>query len=113
MAETAPTPATQRLDKWLWCAHLRKTRAACVHWIMSGQIRVNRQATGKPDFRVRIGDVLTFPLGRDVRVLRVRALALRRGTASEASALFEAIPEPAPAASFPMAAGTPLPCATG
>jgi ribosome-associated heat shock protein Hsp15 len=37
---------------------------------------------------VRPGDVLTFPQGRTIRVVRVLALGTRRGPASEAQALY-------------------------
>lgn len=38
---------------------------------------------------MRPGDVLTFPLGPDIRVVKVVALALRRGPAAEARTLYE------------------------
>jgi ribosome-associated heat shock protein Hsp15 len=38
---------------------------------------------------VRVGDVLTFPLGRHIRVVKVLALAQRRGPATEARTLYE------------------------
>jgi ribosome-associated heat shock protein Hsp15 len=38
---------------------------------------------------VKPGDVLTFPLGQGVRVVRILALGLRRGPAGEAATLYE------------------------
>jgi ribosome-associated heat shock protein Hsp15 len=35
-----------------------------------------------------VGDVLTFPQGHQIRVVRVLALAERRGPATEAQALY-------------------------
>ena len=84
----------QRLDKWLWCARMLKARADCARLAAAGAIRINRQSTDKPHARLRPGDVLTFPLGPRVRVLRILALATRRGPAQEARALYEELVEP-------------------
>jgi ribosome-associated heat shock protein Hsp15 len=40
--------------------------------------------------------VLTFPLGRDIRVVKVLALPTRRGPAAEARALYEDLNPVAP-----------------
>ena len=92
MAETEDRD-WQRLDKWLWCARVAKTRAACSRLVEEGGVRINRQPTDKPHARLRPGDVLTFALGSAdrgvVRVWRVLALAGRRGPAPEARALYE------------------------
>lgn len=79
----------QRLDKWLWCARFMKARAECARLVAEGQVRINRQPTDKPHARLRPGDVLTLPLRGDVRVVRVLALAVRRGPAPEAQGLYE------------------------
>ncbi len=83
----------QRLDKWLWCARFMKLRSGCAGWVERGSIRINRQPTDKPHARLRPGDVLTFPAGDSIRVIRVLALAIRRGPASEARALYEDVHE--------------------
>ena len=80
----------QRLDRWLWCARVAKTRALCARLVEQGSVRVNRQPTDKAHARLRPGDVLTMALGQGpVRVWRVRALAARRGPAEEARGLYE------------------------
>lgn len=85
----------QRLDAWLWCARVGRTRAICATLVEEGSFRVNRLPTDKPHARVRVGDVLTFalsPAGRPggaVRIWRVLALAERRGPATEARLLYE------------------------
>lgn len=81
----------QRLDKWLWCARFLKARADCARLIQEGLVRVNRQATDKAHARLRPGDVVTLPLRGDVLVIRVLALAARRGPAPEAQTLYEFI----------------------
>ena len=86
----------QRLDKWLWCARFLKARADCARLIEGGLVRLNRQPTEKPHARLRPGDVLTLPLRNDVLVVRVVALAKRRGPAPEARTLYETVEGPAP-----------------
>ncbi|MGH7041992.1 MAG: heme-dependent oxidative N-demethylase subunit alpha family protein, partial [Acetobacteraceae bacterium] len=95
-ADQPPDPANawQRLDTWLWCARFLRSRADCARLVMTGGARVNRQPTDKPHARVRMGDVLTLALRGAVRVVRVRALAARRGPAAEARTLYEEVPEP-------------------
>jgi ribosome-associated heat shock protein Hsp15 len=83
----------QRLDAWLWCARLRKTRADCARLVESGAVRINRQPTDKAHALVRVGDVLTIAQGQGERgriaVWRVLALADRRGPPAEARTLYE------------------------
>ena len=88
---TEPGQDWQRLDAWLWCARVARTRSACARLVEEGRFRVNRQPTDKPHARLRPGDVLTFALGEKapVRVWRVLALAARRGPAPEARGLYE------------------------
>ena len=86
--------AWQRLDKWLWHARFLRARADCARLVQGGLVRLNRQPTDKPHARLRPGDVLTLPLGRGgVKVVRILALATRRGPAPEARLLYEEIPE--------------------
>ena len=54
-----------------------------------GSVRINRQPTDKAHARLRLGDVLTVPVHGRVRVVRVLALAARRGPAAEAAGLYE------------------------
>ena len=80
------------MDKWLWCARFMKARSDCARYVGGGLVRLNRQPTDKPHARLRVGDVLTLPVpeGRngDIRVIRVLALAARRGPAVEARGLY-------------------------
>ena len=79
----------QRLDKWLWCARFMRARTDCAALVTQGSIRINRQATDKAHARLRLGDVLTVPVRGQVRVVRVLALAVRRGPPAEAAGLYE------------------------
>lgn len=87
----------QRLDAWLWCARLRRTRTDCARMVGAGAVRINRQPTDKPHARIRPGDVLTIAEGGGERgrimVWRVLGLAARRGPAAEARLLYEDLSE--------------------
>lgn len=90
-------PQRQRVDKWLWNARFFKTRTLAARHCSAGRIRVNRGRVTKPSFTVRPGDILTFPQARAIRVVRVLAIAPRRGAATEARILYEDLsPKPAP-----------------
>ena len=91
MTETEEGPEWQRLDMWLWCARFARARADCARLVAEGAVRINRQPTEKPHARLRVNDVLTLGLRGSVRVVRVLALARRRGPATEARQLYEEI----------------------
>ncbi|MGR3758042.1 MAG: RNA-binding S4 domain-containing protein [Tranquillimonas sp.] len=93
MAEPRPTI---RLDKWLWFARFYKTRGLASRQVAAGRVRVNAARVVKPAFAVGPGDVLTFPQGQAVRVVRVLQAGARRGPAPEARTLYEDL-SPVPA----------------
>jgi ribosome-associated heat shock protein Hsp15 len=80
--------AKLRLDKWLWQARFFKTRALAASLVAGGHVRVNGTPVSRPGRDIGTGDVLTFPQGARIRVVRVLALGQRRGPATEAQALF-------------------------
>jgi ribosome-associated heat shock protein Hsp15 len=65
-----------------------RARTDCAELVAQGSIRINRQPTGKPHAKLRVGDVLTIPVHGAVRVLRVASLAVRRGPSAEARLLY-------------------------
>jgi ribosome-associated heat shock protein Hsp15 len=65
-----------------------RARTDCAGLVAQGSIRINRQPTGKPHAKLRVGDVLTIPVHGSVRVLRVASLAIRRGPAAQARLLY-------------------------
>lgn len=87
---------SQRIDKWLWCARFVKTRALAATLVRAGHVRRDGRRLGDPDKLVRPGDVLTIALPRTVVVVRVLSVADRRGPATEAHLLYEAVEPPAP-----------------
>ena len=92
-----------RIDKWLWHARFFKTRSLAAKVVSSGHVRVNSLSIAKPAVQVTAGDVLTFPQARDVRVIRIVALGVRRGPAPEAQALYQDLDPPQQKAPEPQA----------
>ncbi len=94
-----------RLDKWLWYARFFKSRSLAARLCEGRRVRLNRRVIDKASRQVRVGDVLTFPHGRCIRVVRVVALGIRRGPAAEAVGLYEELaPPPAATGRVPPAA---------
>lgn len=87
----------QRIDRWLWHARFLKSRTLATGLVQSTRLRVNGERVQRASRLVRPGDVLTFPLGPHIRVVKVLALSLRRGPAPEAQLLYEDMDPPAPA----------------
>jgi ribosome-associated heat shock protein Hsp15 len=81
----------QRLDVFLFFARFCKTRAVAGALIEKGSVRINRLPTVKPHARLRPDDVLTLALPNRVLVVRIVALAKRRGSAIQARGLYEEI----------------------
>ncbi len=87
---------SQRLDKWLWYARFFKSRSLATKFCASGKLRVNGHVVRKAHQGIHAGDVLTFPKGRDIRVVRVADLGARRGPAVEARTLYDDLDPPKP-----------------
>jgi ribosome-associated heat shock protein Hsp15 len=85
-----------RLDKWLWHARFARTRSLAAKLVAEARFRINGNPTEKAHHAVRPGDVLTFPLGPHIRVIKVLALGVRRGPAPEARLLYEDLEPPPP-----------------
>ncbi|MBI1261650.1 MAG: RNA-binding S4 domain-containing protein [Rhizobiales bacterium] len=86
----------QRLDRWLWFARFLKSRTLASTLVQSGKIRLNGERVAKAARTVKPGDVLTFPLGDHVRIIRIIDPGTRRGPASEAALLYEDLAPPQP-----------------
>ena len=83
-----------RLDKWLWYARFLKSRTLASHLCVDGRVRINRKRINKAHSPIKIGDILTFPQAKRIRVVRVVSLGVRRGPASEAATLYEDLEPP-------------------
>ncbi|HIB21973.1 MAG TPA: RNA-binding S4 domain-containing protein [Rhodospirillales bacterium] len=80
---------TLRLDKWFWYARFIKSRSLATKLCNSGKVRVNGNRIKKAHQSVTPGDVLTFSVGPNIRVIKIIKLGNRRGPAKEAQALYE------------------------
>jgi len=100
---TDGTGAALRIDKWLFFARFFKSRSLAATLCASGRVRINRQSIQKAHHAIRVGDVLTFPQGHAIRVVRVAALGMRRGPAGEARTLYEDLSPPASSPELPQA----------
>jgi ribosome-associated heat shock protein Hsp15 len=82
-----------RLDKFLWFARIVKTRALAQRLAEEGRLRIAGRIVDRAHAPVRVGDVLSFALRGNVRVLKVEGLPARRGPPAEARALYSEIDE--------------------
>ena len=84
-----------RADVWLWRARFFKTRAMAARFVEEGRIRLFRLGAAsrvdKASRLLRPGDQLTFAIGGRLVTIRVTGPGERRGPASEARTLYEAV----------------------
>jgi ribosome-associated heat shock protein Hsp15 len=84
-----------RADVWLWRARFFKTRSMACRFVEEGRIRLTRAGLesriDKPSRVLKSGDVLVFGLGGRVIAVRVLGSGERRGPASEAREMYEAV----------------------
>jgi ribosome-associated heat shock protein Hsp15 len=82
-----------RVDVWLWRARFFKSRADAQRFVEAGRVRLSRAGQevrlDKRSRTVRKGDVLVFALGQKLVAVNILGLGERRGSASEARALYE------------------------
>ncbi|GAA6179243.1 MULTISPECIES: RNA-binding S4 domain-containing protein [unclassified Shimia] len=78
-----------RADKWLWQARFFKTRSLSAKVVTGGHLRVNGTKVAKASHSIAVGDVLTFPQAKHIRVIKVLGIGERRGPAPEAQTLYE------------------------
>ncbi len=92
---------TLRIDKWLWQARFFKSRTLAAKFVQTGKLRVNGSAISKAHVMLKPEDVLTFPSGPYIRLIRVIKMGERRGPAPEARTLYEDLDPPQPKAKKP------------
>ena len=100
MSEAQTSGGKIRIDKWLWHARFCKTRSLAAK-LCEGGIRIDGVPVAKPGATVRPGQVLTFALGRHVRVIELVAVGERRGPAEEARTLYRDLAPPTPESALP------------
>ena len=84
---------TLRLDKFLWFARIVKTRVLAQQLAEERRIRIAGRVADRAHTPVRVGDVMSFALRGQVRVIRIEKLPARRGPAAEARLTYTELPE--------------------
>ncbi len=74
-----------------------KTRSAAQALAEQGHLRLNGRVIDRSHAPVGVGDVLSFAVHGRVRVVRVEALPVRRGSPAEARTLYTEVGEAGPA----------------
>lgn len=82
-------PLTLRIDKLLWCLRFAGNRTMAKKLANKGHVRLNGRRVNRAHMMVRQGDILTIPQGRQVHVIRIAVLPVRRGSAPDAQSCFE------------------------
>ncbi len=85
---------TLRIDKWLFFARFCKSRTLAGKMVAGGKVRLNDNPIAKAHVEVKPDDVLTFPLGPHIRIIKVVELGTQRGPAPEARTLYEDLDPP-------------------
>ena len=83
-----------RIDRYLHCIRLAKSRTAAQALVHGGHIRIDGKRVLKCAEEVRAGQVIALPLRGAIRVLRITALPTRRGPAVEALRHYEELATP-------------------
>ena len=76
-----------RIDRWLWCTRLYKTRSLAAEAVAGGKVHINGRRV-KPAHPLRVGDRLTISRPGYEFECEVLKLADRRGSAPLAQACY-------------------------
>jgi len=71
-----------RIDKWLWCVRLFKTRTLATDAVNGGKVKLNGQNT-KPSRELKPGDTIEFKRGVLTRTFRVAGFPKGRVSAKD------------------------------
>jgi ribosome-associated heat shock protein Hsp15 len=80
-----------RIDRYLHCIRLVKSRTLAQSIIEEGRVRIDGKRVMKMSEEVRVGSIVALPLRDAVRVLRVLSLPQRRGPAAEARLCYDEV----------------------
>ncbi len=90
-APIAPTGV--RLDKWLWCVRVYKTRSQATEACRGGKVMIEGQHA-RPAREVRTGQIVAINLGGWTRTLRVGPLLEKRVAHAEVAPYIEDLTPP-------------------
>ena len=66
-----------RIDKWLWCVRLFKTRSLATDAVNGGIVKLNDEIV-KAGRAIKVNEVITFRRGPMTRTIKVKALLDKR-----------------------------------
>ncbi|MYS25242.1 ribosome-associated heat shock protein Hsp15 [Streptomyces sp. DvalAA-14] len=90
------TGGSVRVDSWIWCVRLTKTRSLAATAARAGHVKVNGERV-KPAQAVRVGDeVRLFHAGRERVVIVSKLLSKRVGAPVAAESYVDNSPPPPP-----------------
>lgn len=74
---SSPSPASTRIDKWLWAVRLFKTRSLAMQACRGGHVTIAGAAV-KPSREIRPGETIAVRAGEVLRTVKVLAPIERR-----------------------------------
>ncbi|MBE8720088.1 RNA-binding S4 domain-containing protein [Sphingobacterium pedocola] len=77
-----------RIDKYLWCIRVFKTRSLATEACKAGRVKLNGQNI-KPSYVVKVGEAYTVQKGVERKVIRATGLLERRVDAKTAVQFYE------------------------
>lgn len=92
MREDDDDDARVRLDKWLWAARFFKTRNQASEAVNGGKVHVNGQRS-KSSRIVNVNDTIEIAKAPQQFRITVTALSGKRGSGTQAQALYEEHPD--------------------
>lgn len=104
-----------RIDRWLWCVRLFKSRSAATNACSDGKVRIGGEVA-KPARRVKVGDTVEVKRRDDVGTFRVERIIEKRVGAPIAVECYtdltpeKPVPEPDP---HPLPIGSERPRGAG
>ena len=76
-----------RIDKWLWCARLFKTRTIDAEDYKSGKVKVN-EVSMKPSQDVKCGEIISVQLGQLHKMVEVLSIPKSRFSPKDLSFIY-------------------------
>lgn len=77
-----------RIDRFLHCIRLTKSRTLAQALVETGHVRIDGKRVVKASEPVREGSIVALPLHGEIRIIEVLKIPARRGPAAEARTLY-------------------------
>lgn len=77
-----------RIDKYLWCIRIFKTRTLATEACKAGRVKLNGQNV-KPSYEVKVGEIFHVSKGIERKQIRVTGLLYNRVDAKKAVAFYD------------------------